>query len=176
MTIRKLTPETYKQYFEQLAMSNKKIAHDPETHHQFFCVDMDEVDEDSFNYGGCDINNWTMVLEDMTGRLSGDDSEHLQVVTYGAFLILKKCEEGNRKQEREIMDEAFEIGKQFLAKMKLDQKQYNGLSNDNVMSRFKPASVTFQKLKAVFNNAFGYRFEFETGKGEILKYDAGDWM
>lgn len=176
MSIKKLTPETYRAYFEQLAMGNKRIAHDPVLKRQFFCVDMDELDEDSFNYGGCDINNWTMVLEDMTGRFAGDDSEHLQVVTFGAFLILKKCELGNREQEREIMDDAFKIGCQLIARMKRDQKQYNALTNDNVMSRFKPASVTFQKLKAVFNNAFGYRFEFETGKGETLKYDAADWM
>ena len=175
MTIKKLTPETYKEYFENLATQNKAIAHNAETHHQFFCVDMDEVEEDSFNYGSCDINNWTMVLEDMTGRFSGDDSEHLNVVTFGAFLILKKCELGNRTQERQIMDDAFRIGKQFLAKMKKDQRQYNGLANDNVMAHFKPSSVTFQKLKATFDNAFGYRFEFETGKGEILKHDEADW-
>jgi hypothetical protein len=175
MTIKKLTPETYKEYFEDLATKNKAIAHNAATNNQFFCVDMDEVEQDTFNYGGCDINNWTMVLEDMTGRFSGDDSEHLQVTTFGAFLILKKCPLDDRAAERQIMDDAFKIGKQFLAKMKLDQKQYNGISNDNVMSRFKPASVTFQKMKAIFDNAFGYRFEFETGKGEILKHDAADW-
>jgi hypothetical protein len=43
------------------------------------------------------------------------------------------------------------------------------------MAHFKPTAVTFQKLKAIFDNAFGYRFEFETGKGEILKHDEADW-
>lgn len=172
---KKLTPETYREYFEYLATKNRAIAHHPENNNQFFCVDMEEVDEETFNYGSCDISKWTFVLEDMTGRISGDTQEHLNVVTFGAFLILKKCEQGNRQQEREILDDAFKIGKQFLAKMKLDQRQFNALNNDHVMAHFKANSVTFQKLKAVFDNAFGYRFEFETGKGEILKFEDEDW-
>lgn len=175
MTIKKLTPETYRKYFEDLAAKNKAIAFNPTTNNQFFCVDMEEVDEETFNLDSCDLSKWTMVLEDMTGRITGDDAQHLQVKSIGAFLILKHCDTGDRDAERQILTEAFEIGCQFLAKMKKDQASYNALTNDNIMANFKPNSVTYQKLKAVFDNAFGYRFEFETGKYESLKYDATNW-
>lgn len=175
MPITKLTPESYRDYFEQLAVESKDILHNAETHKQFLCVDMDEVEEGTFQTDVTNQDDWMFILEDMTGRIGGEDAKHLSVIANGAFLVLKHCEKGDRVTERIILDDAFKIGKKFLAKMKKDMEEYAATGNDNVMSQFKPNSIKFEKLKAVLDNCFGYRFEFEAAKGEMLKYDESDW-
>lgn len=168
-----LTPETHRQYFENIASTHLWILHDSESHKQFVCVDIDEIQESVFEQ--MYLKDWCMVLEDMTGRISGDDSEHLQVMTNAAFLIFKHCEEGDRVAERQILDEAFGIGMQILAKMKKDKYEYHPYSNDNIMVNFSPNTVKFEKLKAIQDNCFGYRFEFDYSKYEPITYDAGMW-
>jgi hypothetical protein len=169
----KLTPETHRQYFEALAAANINIAHNEATHKQFVCVDMDEVEESVFEK--LDLSQWCMVLEDLTGRINGADAEHLAVSANAAFLIFKHVKEGDRDQERIVLNDAFEIGKQFLAKMNKDMYDYDPVNFDNIMVNFNPNAVRFEKLKAIGDNCFGYRFEFEYSKYEQLAYDDSNW-
>jgi hypothetical protein len=169
----KLTPETHRLYFEALAIANKAIAHNATTHKQFVCVDMDEIEESVFEQ--LKLNDWCMVLEDLTGRITGGDAEHLAVSGNAAFLIFKAVPDGDRVTERTVLNEAFDIGKQFLAKMKKDMYEYNAVTNDNIMVNFNPNAVRFEKLKAISDNCFGYRFEFEYSKFELLNFDGDLW-
>lgn len=169
----KLTPETHRQYFEALAIASNIIQHNAETHKQFVCVDMDEVEESVFEK--LDLSQWCMVLEDLTGRINGADTEHLAVSGNAAFLIFKAVKEGDREEERTVLNEAFEIGKIFLAKMRKDMYDYDPINFDNIMVNFIPNSVRFEKLKAISDNCFGYRFEFEYSKFELLEYNGSYW-
>jgi hypothetical protein len=173
MPLVKLTPETHRQYFEALAIANKAIAHNATTHKQFVCVDMEEIEESVFNV--LNLKDWCMVLEDMTGRITGGDAEHLAVSANAAFLIFKAVPEGDRATERTVLNDAFVIGKQFLAKMNKDMYEYNAVTNDNIMVNFNPNAVRFEKLKAISDNCFGYRFEFEYSKFELLEYNNTLW-
>ena len=170
----KLTPETHRLYFEYLAIHNKAIAHNEATHKQFVCVDMDEIEESVFD--ALNLSDWCMVLEDLTGRINGSDAEHLAVSGNAGFLIFKAVPEGDRVQERIVLNDAFNLGCQFLAKMKQDMYDYNASTNDNIMVNFNPNAVRFEKLKAISDNCFGYRFEFEYSKYEELKYNASLWQ
>jgi hypothetical protein len=168
-----LTPENHRSYFENLAIANKNILHQEETHKQFVCVDIEEVDESVFSV--LNLSDWCMVLEDISGRVGGDDSEHLQLIANAAFLIFKHCPEGDRVQERQILDEAFRIGMQIIAKMKKDKYDWNPISNDNLMTNFVPNTLKWEKLKAINDNCFGYRFEFDYSKYSSFKFDASEW-
>jgi hypothetical protein len=168
-----ITPEQYRQYFEAIAISNKDILHNEETHKQFVCVDMDEIEESVFSE--LNLLDWSMVLEDMTGRISGANNENLMLMPDGAFLIFKYCPKGDRALERIILDEAFAIGTQILAKMYKDMYEYNAVTNDNIMANFDPRTVQFDKLKAIHDNCFGYRFQWQFGKYTDLAFNPAKW-
>lgn len=174
MTINRITPEAHKQYFATLATYNRKIAYNVNSNKQFVCVDMEEVDESVFSK--LDLRKWCMVLEDIDGGIIGPSDEQLLISVNSAFLIFKYVEPGDRDAEREVLDEAYDIGLQFIAKMTKDGYDWIPGVNDNIMVNFSPTSVRFQKLKAINDNCFGYRFEFSYSKFDLVAYDQGDWI
>ena len=168
-----ITPENYRLYFENIATKNKAILFDAMQNKQFVCVDMDEIEDSVFKL--LDTKKWCMVLEDMTGHFGGANDENLAIVPSGAFLVFKYCKVGDRAAERTILNDAFEIGKQILAKMYKDMYEFNAATNANIMVNFEPKSVQFDTLKAIHDNCFGYRFQFEFSNHVILEYDASKW-
>lgn len=168
-----ISPEQYFQYFEKIAIANKDILHDKDSHFQFTCVDIDEIDESVFQ--NLNLNDWCMVLEDFSGRISGGNHESLQLTPDGAFLIFKHCPKGDRILERQILSEAFEICTQILAKMYKDMYEYNAVTNNNIMASFDPKTVSYEKLKAINDNCFGYRFQWQFGRSASLNYNSAKW-
>jgi hypothetical protein len=168
-----ITPEQYFSYFEAIAIASKDINHNEQTHKQFTCVDIDEIDESVFQ--NLYLQNWCMVLEDYSGRISGGNNESLQLTPDGAFLIFKHCPVGDRVMERQIISEAFDICTQIIAKMYKDMYEYNAVTNNNIMASFDPKTVSFEKLKAIHDNCFGYRFQWQFGRSTQLVYNANKW-
>lgn len=167
--------DKFEEYFEDMAIHNKAIAHTPESR-RFARLNIEEVL--SGMRGDLDLSNWCLILEMYEGRLSENNSDNIMDNQASAFMVIKSVTQGDFSQERLTLKDAKIIAFQFLKKIRKDARvfpkteanRYNGL-----VKNFDINTVGYNKVGPVFDNCFGFRIEFSFSESISMAYDPNDF-
>jgi hypothetical protein len=167
-----MTPAVYLNYFEQMARQLLQIGHST-TKKRFARINIEEVLTGLRN--SINLSDWCMFLESYEGKLILKADETAADIITGAFMIVKNVQPDNFVQEAMVLDQSKAIGIKIVSRMILDkQKAYQGTA-PAFMRGFDVSSVNYQKVGPLFDNAYGYRFEFSVLANENLLVSAEDW-
>ncbi len=156
----------YISYFEAIARSHRQIAHSEQEKH--FCrMNIEEVISDLRSQ----LLYPALLLESFEGGIIDHLSDNFLDKQEGAFMILKQCHNDDFEMENLLLDECRQIGMDIISRMIKDRRDF-------LLQGFDPASVHYQKVGPVFDNAFGYRFSFsiETAANASLQYRSERWL
>ena len=165
----------YSDYFEGLAAKYKPIGHtdqDP----RFALLDIDDIL--STQRGKLDFTNPVMVLENPEGQLSWVHNQ-LSDRKFGAFHILKNVPRNDPEKKKAVMDECQTHGKAIIARMQYEKFSLHKDNSDSpyaqMLKFFDLNEVKYHKVGPLFNDCFGWRFEFEFARQSPLPFDSDDW-
>jgi len=159
----------YISFFEDLATKHKSILHSPTEKH-FFRANIEEV----ITGLRSKIKFPAMVLESYEVRLIDYKSDNIYMAPVGAFSIIDKVERDNYDKENEAINTCMLIGIDIITAIREEYQNFRNNPNRKI-KYFDPATVTGYKVGPLFENCFGYRFEFQIGNPLSLKYDASKW-
>lgn len=165
---------TFTQIMLDLATRLKDIGHTPEK--EQFARNFDELLQKS--NGRIDINNWTLLVDEVRGRLLENGAENAGDLVTGSFIILKNVISEDFDTEEQVKEQAKQIGLKIVAWFK-SQKQLwlEGQLASPATKDFHIDSVRYEEVGPEFDNAFGQRFEltFKNSANQNLVLDPNDW-
>lgn len=157
-----------------LANRLKTIGHTPER--EQFARNIDELLQKK--HGKIDLNNWTLVVDSVRGRLIENGAENAGDLVTGSFIVLKNITGEDFDTEEEVKEQAKQIGLKIVAWFK-SQKQLwlEGQLANPATKDFHIDSVRYEEVGPEFDNAFGQRFEltFKNSANQNLVLDPNDW-
>lgn len=170
-----ITFTEYVEYFEGLASKFKSIGHSEATP-RFAILDIDDIIGSQRT--NLDFTNPVLILENPEGELSWIHNQ-LADTKYGAFHILKNVPRNDPAKKKLALDECQALGQKLIARMqyeKIDQHSKGVSSLYPVMLRFFVLDRSkYNKVGPIFNDCFGWRFEFEFAQQTPLPFDSDDW-
>lgn len=167
-----MTLADYKEYGEQIATRNKSILHTgTEKHFTVFTA------EDALT-GLPDMVSPVLAAELPTIGLSDSGSDNIHTVMSGAFLIVKKAEQGNADQIILAYEEMFVIALQILSKILNDRKMANlpgRLSPEKLIKHLQLHNIRIVDVGPVFDGYYGWRIDFPFQSTINLILNENDW-
>ena len=142
----------YEAYMENLATQYLPIRHSATTK-RFTRYNVVEVFTELRS--SLDLSHFCLMLESFEGQLQDNASSALFDQQTGAFMVLRKVELDNYPAEAETLDLAKAMGLELIYKINQDSRKPG-----NAIRAFELSSVKYFKVGPVFDNAYGFRFEF----------------
>jgi hypothetical protein len=114
-----------------------------------------------------------MLLENITGQITGANVDNLNDKPDGAFTILKHCPPEDFDREKAIYRECKQIAASIIGTMTSAYRE----NKDNIMKYFEPErGVRYMKVGPAYDNCFGIRVEFSFSKSVILRHNPADYI
>lgn len=152
--------KTYEAYFEALATAYKPIGHTPERR-QF--ASMSQAEVMAGRKKNLDMSRWTMVLMKCEPKMSQNATKQTRLVYVGAFELIRQLTR-NELDKVTVQDEAFEMCKELIAKMMLEN-QAKVLS----IGHLREETIDFYQVDELFESGVGYGVEFMFDEGFCRK-------
>lgn len=164
--------KSYVAYFEKLAREHKMIAHS-ESNRSFFVMDINEVlgaaADSSLRYPA-------LILNALSMRITGTNPDNSFESVLGGFIVIDHCDKvDDYNQVISAMARSRNIGYDILQRMHYDAKICEPLAI-KVLTDFSITNVTAKMWGPVFDNDFGFHFEFPLNQLFELKYDPTNWQ
>jgi len=169
-------------YFEDLATRHPAVQHSA-IKQRFFDLEWDEMVENGATLAG---TGWNVVLEDFKEEYRVDGGEHEMIRASIAIMVLTNVPRGKQAEKNTAYENARQIAKSFLAKMK--REHYNDCEPDLPIGVFPPEwidlnAVTFTRVQprfTGFDHSCGVRmvvrWQSEIPFGEMLAQDDTPWI
>lgn len=164
----------YESYFETLATRFKLIGHTPEKP-KFAALDIEHIL--SNQKGKLDINSPVFILESPEGKFAWQNDTFMDT-KFGAFMILQYAKPNNPEARRQVLDNTQEIGMKVIARMQYERLILNKGVKDlypHFILFFNLDDTKYQKVGPVFNDCYGWRFEFDLSEQSKLPFDSDEW-
>lgn len=145
-------------WFEDAATRCKEIAHTPEKAR--FARNIDELLEGLNRKIPC--KEFTLVLEDPAGRVSGQDMDSPTDLNSRGFMILKRIKENGWKQEDQVYADSKAVFFTLLSKMRMEKKaMYEYQDKTSVMRYFDLEGPRYRKEIIKGHNLVGIHVSFD---------------
>lgn len=114
-----------------------------------------------------------MAMESHEGNFEGSSSHNSIESKSFAFSIMSKTQAGDYDGQNSVLDQAEIIGKQVLARIRLDATDPTHI----LYKLFDIARVSFHKIGPIYvDQLYGYRFEIPLKPNKVLaKVSPDDW-
>lgn len=164
----------YIDYFTQLAINHKSIAHVPGTKDAFFFIpltyDLAEIDSAVRNTKSAPF----MALDAMRGKFNDYSSENNVQLIDGQITILDKIDKGKLSTIREAQDKCFKICFDLVTRMKSDRRKGNMFGNNLV--NFSISNISYDPVGPMAINHYGYTIRFQIACPFGYTVDSGTWL
>jgi len=164
----------YVTYFKNLAISNKKIAHNLNGKKTFRRIDIEEV----LTGLKQDVDGLSLFLENPEIKPYDALSDNPRQIYEGALLIMNSVEKGDFEEQENVLSESLEVCEQILAKIKNDVKACSmDASHPHKIHGFDFNSVRINKIGPVFGVFYGWRMTFSLNQtfNDKLVLKNTDW-
>lgn len=159
----------YEAYFKDMAVKHADIIHDDESNKHFYLADISEILTELRS----GFSDYVVIVESYEGYGSDNRSSFLSKEKTGAFMLLKNVSSRSKvnMDKNAALTWTEEVGWQFIAKMYNDSitigHTFYGLFDLN--------TVNFQKVGPLYDDYYGWRFEFSWTDKQNIRYDATKW-
>lgn len=144
----------YTAYFEALATKFKNIGHSQQRH-RFARIDIEEVILGLRSR--LELNEPCLILEAFEGTIDENQGDNNLNAMTGAFYIMQNAREGDTADEAQVLSRSLEYGKQVVARINQDAAKRRPTG---FLKNFRLQGVTYHKVGPIWDNAYGYRFQF----------------
>lgn len=163
-----ITPQTYRNYFETIAINNKLIGHvtGDEDNKRFYALDIEEV----LNGLRRNFTGYSLILEDFESKFSDQLADNIREYHQSAFSIVKNYDaraDGNDALTT-ILDSTYAIVKQIITKVRKDYR-------NRVLSGLDINSFQLHKVGPILTAAYGYRCTFSFNQPANLAFVPAQW-
>lgn len=168
-----MTLSDYAAYGEQVATRNKAIAHTSQNRH-FTVFTVEDALSNLKN-----IESPVLAAELPRIRFVDSGSDNIQTVMEGAFLIVKKAEQGNSSEIITAYEDMFVITLQVASKILNDKKMANNpgrLSPEKLIKHLQMNNISIVDVGPVFDGYYGWRIDFPFQSTINLVLDETKWI
>jgi len=150
----------YIRYFQKIANEHVDI-------NDFYIMDINEP----LAALRSDIRYPALVLNSLAGILRVPNADNTLDELQGGFMVLDHLENvDDFHTEMEVLQSTKRICADIIARMIQDVK-----THQSSISGFNTNSVTYEMLGPIFDNDFGFQFNFKVHSGIDLQYDSTKW-
>lgn len=161
-----ITPSTYKDYFENIAVKNKAILHSG-SDKRFFALDV----EDLLTSFKADFTGFGLILENFDVSYFDHKADNVRQFPECAFSVVKIFDRKNNDNDAlvALKNTSFTTVEQIIARIRKDYR-------DRVLSGLETDSFKIHWVGPIAGNCFGYRCTFSFNQpASGLAYDASLW-
>jgi hypothetical protein len=161
----------YVAYFEQLAREHKDIQHSDTARH-FFVMDINEVlgamADSSIQYPA-------IILNALSAHMAGSSLDNTNEQVNGGFMVIDHCQQiDDYISMVEAMSRSHRIGLEFLQRIHYDIKKCEPLAL-KALPEWSIFHVSSKMWGPVFDNDYGWHFEFPITRPIELDFDPDKW-
>jgi len=171
-----MTITEFHSYFKELAKAIPEIRHQDEKP-RFTRMSVQAILGQAKS--GLDMNQMCLILETPDGDLSGESMDGASILFSSAFLLLQHCPQGDLDKQTEIENAAHQTGVKLVKKMLADSGADPGedypMNGPYPLDGFDLSTVAFDAVGPLFDNSYGYRFEFIIYNHLNLDHNPGEW-
>lgn len=158
--------KSYIQYFQLLAATHVDIK-------GFFVMDINETLEALRG----DIKFPCLILTNLTGNYQATSIDNIIDQVKGGFIIIDRLDDPDSfVTEMNILNATKEIGKDIIARMIRDLYDKGTQDAINAIQGFNVGSVSYQMLDGIFDNCYGFNFNFQLDSFSGICYNRDKWQ
>ncbi len=168
-----MTFEEYKQYGEQCATRNKVIGHTPKQPH-FIVFTAEEALSSIKN-----VLSPLIAAELPQIRFIDNGSDNIHTMMNGAFLALKKCQQGNTKEIMAAYQEMYLVALDMFRKFLNDRRMAlvpGRPSPECLMKNLQVGDIQMGDVGPVFESYYGWRIDFPYQSTIDSDLDVSKWI
>jgi hypothetical protein len=162
----------YKAYGLQIATRHKSILHSAQANH-FTVFTAEDV-----LTGLKDLCSPVLAAELPRTGLLDNGSDNIHTIMKGAYLVLKKVDQGNSDEIIAAYEEMYVIAMDILTKMLNDRKlanTQNRNSPERLVKHLQLNSIELVDVGPVFDGYYGWRLDFPFQSVQNMQLDVNKW-